>query len=170
MTEKEGVLFAEREAERFGAEQRHLMSQWQVIKISLSCYWRLPHCTDAHTSLLADRYTMERQALGEKRRTHFNFHLLFAPSTPLFPPLQLAHECSHLFDVISGKTSTVTWSTSAGFCPKLMKSHACWNQLSRLPWWWWDRHKDGPLFQSETQSAVTPSGLEKQLRGSRRVF
>lgn len=159
----EGVLFAGREAERFGAEQRHLMSQWQVIKISLSGYWRLPHCTGAHTLLLADRYTMERRELGEKKGLTLIFTSFFAPSTPLFPSLQLAHECSHLFDLISGKTSTVTWSTSAGFYSKLMKSHAYWNQLSRLPWWWWDHHKDGPLFQSETQSAVTSSGPEKQL-------
>lgn len=74
----------------FGVEQRHLMSEWQVIKISLSRYWRLPHRTGEHTSLLADRYTME-QCKKEKKIVIFTFF-----SSPL-PSLHHHHPTPHSF-------------------------------------------------------------------------
>lgn len=61
------------------------------------------------------------------------------------------------------KSSAVTQSISAAFCPELMKSHAYWNQLCVLPWRWRDHHKDLPLFLSITQFVVASLGREKQL-------
>lgn len=44
-----------------GAEQRHLMSKWQVIKINQSGYR-----TGAHTLLHSGRYTMQQEEKAEK--------------------------------------------------------------------------------------------------------
>lgn len=149
----------------FGAEQRHLMSEWQVIKISLSGYWRFPHCTSAHTLLLADRYTMERCKKSEKKKKKKTTVIFTFFCSPHAPRSSFAISIWIHSLVLSNfneikKRSTVTQSISAAFCPELMKSHVYWNWLCVLPWWWRDHHKDVPLFHSITQSVVASLGLD----------
>lgn len=60
-------------------QSRHLMSEWQVIKISLSGGWRRPSCTDAHTALLSAKHNkvVQVQTHTQKKRKKKNTNCIF---------------------------------------------------------------------------------------------
>lgn len=124
------------EAERRGAEQRHLMPEWQVIKISLSGNWRLRRCTRTHTHTPCFPLTDTRWVVQVRDQEPHSSSLSYASSihhlTSLHPVplLQLADEWIHLLvscNCRKKKSTAAAQSTSAGFRPELMKSHAYCN-------------------------------------------
>ena len=106
-----------REAERFGAEHRQLMSERQVIKISLSGNWTLPCCTFARTLLLVDRHT--KWCKSEKK----GLTLFILPGNAL-TPLSSSSYC-----VISRRVLSLALSH---FRTKMDRSYAV-HQCKTLP-------------------------------------
>lgn len=106
------------------------------------------------------------QAGKKKNRTTVIFTFFCSPHPSLHPSFCSSLAISRWVHslVLSNfrkKSSAVTQSISAAFCPELMKSHAYWKRLCALPWRWRDHHEDLPLFQSINQSVVASLGLEK---------